>query len=344
MEKLFACNDRVSPVERKLDITLRVGTYLPLDSKFESGITIRSPLLPKKEIVLKSKRFYKDVKGERLIIEVGCTTVIFLQISPEDKSVHNRIFIQRHDEFIYDTDLALLHQKLYETTKPIKTLVKYEMYVMMGYISTLGIAGLLASAGSSTAYSLAQNQHLVYAYITLTKSLGLELDRMASFAPTFRIVLLNFMVSERRDGLKDTLQRIPRAIINDEAVQGNVVGILMGEYDKAPQKFSGWSVISVVLIQGIVNSFLKFPKALSVEINERYIKIINDLRNLDISNKEQKKQATAKVVELFQNSGISISDRETQLILDEIVVNPNEFLNSLNNIELAFKEFLFRVK
>ncbi|WP_431689403.1 hypothetical protein [Hahella sp. NBU794] len=341
-ESIFACNDKLSPVDEKIDITLMIQNFLPLDSTFSTGISWRNSFA-KGTIYFKSGELWPSYDGERLILEIGCTTIIFLQSAPDNKKIHNRIFIQNISNFANDITNKRVYKRVHELTSPLKTIVKYEMNIMMGFISTAGIGAFLAVIGSSSIYGIAENQNIIFAYYELAKAITKETDLMISYAPTTRIVLLNFMVNERSLILKRTISETPGAVVKDEAVRGKVVGILYGKYINQPKTFTMMGIVLTILTQGIINSFLQSPKALKIAIDKKYMGLISELKSLNMANPSDKKAAAQKVVKLFLEAGINIDERDAFTMLNELISHPSEFYSSFERLTTAFKEFKHRV-
>ena len=94
-ENLFVCADRVSPGDEPKDITNQKDLYLPFDVK-NKAVHLRNN--PFGAVIYRNQvaagNIYQAFDGKRLVLEAGCSTVIYIHINTSQPARHHRLFIQ----------------------------------------------------------------------------------------------------------------------------------------------------------------------------------------------------------------------------------------------------------
>ncbi|MBU6955585.1 hypothetical protein [Hahella sp. HN01] len=338
------CADRFFPVSGKKDITSLLNSYLPFDTQYNTRYSGRNLFGMKIAThLLESGRLYSDYYGQRLIIEVGCSSVIFLQISPETGDIHHHFFIQSHQEFLADVNTRHVARLVAEATAPVETIVKYEMYFMMGFFSTVSVPMWLAVTGSNATYLYADSKVKSEAYTSLLIELGKELENIRQYAPTLYGKIIDFITSEKNALVKRTVKELPRTILTDEGVRGQVAGILYGKYVNSPQGFAVWNLVFTLLLQAAIKSITKLPSAMNTAVDQRYSPILALFQQTDWNNIEERKKASTALMDLMKQSGVNVTLEEADKILTEITAHPAEVRSTLTNLERAFKDFKRKV-
>ncbi|KPJ94011.1 MAG: hypothetical protein AMJ53_06135 [Gammaproteobacteria bacterium SG8_11] len=337
-----ACQDRFVPPAGAKDITFQIDKYRPFDqyhSETFAALNAFGAVLDKDAHTINSSTVYQSIDGKRLVVEVGCNTVIYIQISPGNTATHHRFFIQSHQQFLEDINTKLLAAEIVKSTGPMVTLVKYEMYFLLGMFSTVSVPMWLAVTGSDVTVLLVDNKVKMDAFKKLANDLLAELENIKQYAPTLHKKLLEFMDSEKQGNWSRFGKQLPKTIISDEKVQGQVAGILYGKYALSAKAFNAWLAVSTVLVQGAVKSVTKSVDAYNTVINDRYSPIVKSLANADWNNPVEVQKASSQLVTIMKEAGVQITQQEAAQILIEVNNHPKELQRSLLNIQKSFTEF-----
>jgi hypothetical protein len=134
-------------------ITLFLRNYLPFDDHNQQRLSISNLLgmkLP--DLILQSGQVYDAFDGKRIVFEVGCNTIIYCLVNP--KSARNyEFYLQSMDGFAFDITNRSVAAKVVKATTPLKTIVKYEMYFLMGLLSTVSLPALILVVGTDITVS-----------------------------------------------------------------------------------------------------------------------------------------------------------------------------------------------
>jgi len=339
------CQDRFNPPAGRKDITLSLGRYFPLD-QLHSETFIKLNMVGWKlgDIELHSRTVYPSYDGKRLILEVGCTTILYLQISPTNGSIHHHFFIQSHKEFLWDITTRAIAAKVSRATQPIVTIAKYEMYFLLGMFSTVGITAWLAVTGSDITVTTISLRDKIKAFRELANTLAKESETIKAFAPTLHRKMMDLISVEKQKAKSITIDNLPGKVVTDEKTQSQVAGILYGKQVLSPKSLSAWGALSTVLIQSVIKSFANMPDAFIQTIEQRYLSLFKGLTNTDWNNIQERQQAIIRVTQMLQDSGVKISPYEMEMIIKEIQRHPNELQSSLITIFNAFKQFQLKVQ
>ena len=338
-KKVFACEER-SPLDlRPIDITVTIPTYYPIDREYGYTVVRKNMLgMQLGKLNLSSGKIYPSFDGKRLVFEVGCKSVIYLLISNGNKN-HHRFFIQHRDGFVHDCTDRIWISEVAHNTRHVETIVKYEMYFLMGLVSTVSVPAWLIVTGSNAAYAVANNKAKVSAAKSLIQTLIAESDSIKSYAPTFHKKLWEFFESEADGNWNRYLKQLPVTVAKDEQVQGQLAGILFGKATVSPKSLTFWGAISTVLTQAVIKSVTKSGDAYVKVINQRYGPIIDGLRSNNWRNPAQSKAAAQKLMDLYRESGVTITLQESQAIIKEIMSNSSRIENSLKKIAEAINDY-----
>ncbi len=341
-EGMFECADRTSPGHTPKDITAIKHLYLPLDALnkirhtrgFKFGITIFN-------YVAQAGRIYTAFDGKRLILEVGCKTIIYIQINSRMPHTHHRIFIQSQEGFNHDVTMRRVAKDVANKTKGVETLVKYEMYFIMGVISTTGLAAWLAITGADVTYIFSKNKPKVDSAKKLSLALLKEFSELEEYAPTLYSKVSELISSELYGNLGRTAAQLPSTVVNDEKVQAQVSGILFGKASNVTfsGRFTAWTLITTLLSQALVKSMTKSANAFKTVIDHRYKPLIEDLKKVNPKMPATFSGPALKVTKLLSDNGIHITQQETLAILKELTSNPDKAYKNLTAIAKALTEF-----
>ena len=334
------CQDRLTPNVGAKDITANIGNYIPLDQlnhETYSGFNMLGWELG--TVTIKARNVYPSYDGKRLVMEVGCNTIIYLQISPNNKSINNRFFLQTHKEFLFDITTRAVAAKVSRATQPIVTIAKYEMYFMMGMFSTISVPMWLAVAGSDLTVTLALLKHKERAFGKLAKTILAELENIQKYAPTLHKKVMQLISAENDKLVSGACKQLPKQVITDEKAQAQTAGILYGKYMISASGLSAWGALFTVLIQAGLKSATNLPGAYLSSLDQRYASKIRSLTNTNWYDVAERRRAVIQIVDLMKDAKIDISIAEMEKIVLEVQKNPNKLQNSLINIMDAYKEF-----
>jgi len=339
------CQDRFNPPAGRKDITLSLGRYFPLDQLHsETFIKLNMVGWEMGDIELRSRTVYPSYDGKRLILEVGCTTVLYLQISPANGATHHHFFIQSHKEFLWDVTTRAIAAKVSRAAQPIVTIAKYEMYFLLGMFSTIGITAWLAVTGSDITVTTISLRDKIKAFRELARTLAKESAIIKAFAPTLHNKMMELITVEKQNVKSNTIDNLPSKVITDEKTQAQVAGILYGKQVLSPKSLSAWGALSTVLIQSVIKSFTNMPDAFIQAVEQRYLSLFKSLANTDWNNIQERQRAIIRLTQMLQDTGVNIAPNEMEIIIKEIQHHPNELQNSLVTIFNAFKQFQLSVQ
>lgn len=338
----FACLDRKSPAAGPKDISLLLFTYLPLDKDFSTvweGKNIFKMTIHRQR--LESGRVYRAFDGHRLIIEVGCQTIIYLHINPIAPT-HHKFLIESTEAFFSAVTAQVLAAEVARRTTGIETIAKYEIFFLLGMFSTLSLGAWLAITGSDITVTLATNKHKIDGFKELAKVFLSEMDNIKRYAPTFHRKLLEFISNEASNTARQTAKNLPGHVIRDEKAQAQVAGILYGKYALSAASFTVWTALATVLTQAVVKSATNVPATYMETLDQRYVSIVRDLRNVDWENPLELQVASQKMAKIFQESKVPVSSEEAKAIFIEVKSHPKELEKSIINIFNAVTTFTRR--
>lgn len=341
-EDMFECEDRTSPGDTPKDITAIKHLYLPLDAinKFRHtrrtlfGATIF-------DVVVQAGKIYPAFDGKRLVLEVGCKTVIYILINPARPHQHHRIFIESEAGFNYDITMRREAKLIAQKTRMVETMVKYEMYFIMGVISTTGFAAWIAITGADVTYLYSKNKPKVDSAKKLSSALLKEFSEIEEYAPTLYSKVSELISSELYGNLGKTAQQLPSTVVNDEKVQAQVSGILFGKASNVnfSGRFTAWTLITTLLSQALVKSMTKSANAFKTVIDHRYKPLIEDLKKINPKMPTTFSGPALKLTKLISDNGIHITQQETLVILKELTSNSGKAYKNLTAVAMALTEF-----
>lgn len=338
-KKAFECETRSPLNQMPINITINLPTYFPLDRNYSYTAQGSSFIgMQTEKIRLESGKLYKSVNGKRLVFEVGCKSVIYLLISPGNNAHHN-FFIQGRDGFLFDITTRVVAADVAQKTRHVETIVKYEMYFLMGLFSTVSAPAWLVVTASNATYTVAVNKAKVSAANNVVQALIAESDTIKKFAPTFHEKLWEFFESEVDGNWNRYLKQLPPTVAKDEQVQGQLAGILFGKATVSPKSLTFWGAILAVLTQATIKSVTKSGDAYMKVVNQRYGSLINALKSNNWRNPSQSQAAAQKLIGLYKESGVKITLQEGQLIIKEIMSNATQIEQSLRRIVGAINEY-----
>lgn len=152
------------------------------------------------------------------------------------------------------------------------TIIKFEMYFIMGIVSTMSVPLLLLTLGADGIYEGSLAKVKYDAFKKPVNTLANESKNIKSVAPTLHKKLMEFLQSERGKNfnLTETIGNLPETIIKDEKVQAQVTGIMYGKYTVAPKAFSAKVLLIALLFQVASKSITKSPDSFLAPIDKRY--------------------------------------------------------------------------
>lgn len=334
------CQSRKTPAIGAKNITLTVAKYWPLDSLSGSTIVGRNLLGMTIPVRITAGSTYQSYDGKRLVLEVGCSTVIFIQISPGNGVKHHHFFIQKDTDFAFDITTRAVAAIVTRDTKPLKTFILYEMYFLMGMFSTLGLVAWLAVTGSDVTVSILGNKKKMDAFNELASVWLVETEKIKVYAPTLYEKMKQVLEAEKNKLISNTRKELPKAVITDEKAQAQTAGILYGKYALSANSLSVWGAVSTVLIQATVKSATNIPDAAKEAFDKRYLTDVKSFANTDWYDVDEKKQAIKRLLDLFKSAQIPITALELTKIIDEVQKNPIELRDSLVKIAKAIKKMM----
>lgn len=334
-----ACNRHAESPTRPRNITANIKQYRPFDEYNEQVMKPTNQLgwkLP--EFTLKSGQVHAWHEDKRIIFEVSCDSVIFLKISAGAPDNYN-FFIQDLNSFAYDITNGELAYQVAKQTSFIKTIVKYEMYFIMGVISAASIPALIMVVGSDILVSSAQAKSKMVSSKDLVETILNERERIKELAPTLHEKIEQFVLSQLKvDGdtlAANTLERIA----NDEKTRGQLAGALAGKATVSPKPFTAWSAIFTLLCTGFIKSAVNLPEGYVESVKNKHKPLVDEIEKIDWSNPKSAVGVTAQLLEMFRNSGVTVTSDEALAIVSEVKSNPSKLKDSFEKIITSFAVF-----
>jgi hypothetical protein len=290
-------------------------------------------------VILKSGNVFNSFDGKRVILEIGCNTVIYLLINQKNKKSHHRFFIQKSEEFLFDVFTRTLADQVSKAAGPAITIAKYEMYFMMGLFSTVSVPMWLIIAGSDITHTLSVVKHKEQAFSKLAKVILEEMNNISRYAPTLHMKLMQLVKAERDKTIANTWQELPKAVVTDEKTQAQTAGILYGKYAVSPKSLNVWGALLTVLLQATIKSASNLPDAYLSVIDKRYADKVRALTNTNWYDMRERKQAVMRIASMLKESGVQISPGEIEKIILEVQKHPDKLQKSVVNMMNAYKEF-----
>lgn len=333
------CESRSPQLNAPRKIQHTLPSYLPFDDKNIQILKIKNSLgmtLP--NLILRSGEVYDGYDGKRLVYEVGCNTIIYLFVKPGHRD-HYCFFCQSLDQFTFDITTRSVAAKVVRATAPLKTIVKYEMYFMLGLLSVISIPILIVIVGTDMTVSGILAKKKLNAAKNLSEDLLTENKNIRNYAPTLNSKIEELFISQTKLDTSNFREQLPETIIKDEKTQAQLAGVLVGKATLAPKAFTFWGAISTILLSAVVKSVTKAPAAYATNLKDKYRPLLDDINSIDWDNPTSASQAASKLRQLFVDSGVEISDAEALLILREITSNPEKLETSLRKLNKSFREF-----
>jgi hypothetical protein len=340
-EGIFKCADRVSPGDMPRDITSLKQRYLPLDVTRDAIHARRNPF---GVVIYKSRvsagNIYPSFDGRRLVMEVGCNTIIYILINQNLPAQHHRLFIQSDAGFSADTTIRRDASEIAHNTRHVETIVKYEMYFIMGVMSTLSVPAWLAVTGSDITYTYSRKKVMADAARALAKTILKDLDEIKTYAPTLHRLIWRMVISESNAVSYSAIKEVPSDVASNEKVQAQVAGIIFGKWS-APHgnPFNAWVLISTLLGQAVIKSSLAYPDTYLKILDARYKPLAQELQAVDASNPRTLVKPAQTLAGLMKENGVPISAEEMNSVIREIQRSPKNAYRNLSSIAKAIYEF-----
>lgn len=340
-EDIFECADRISPGDEPRNISAVKHLYLPFDTSNSSIHLRKNPfgaLIYKNNI--EPGKLYHAFDGRRLVVEVGCNTVIYILINFSRPAKHHRLFIQSESAFNGDTTIRRDAAEIAKNTRYVETITMYEMYFILGVLSTASVATWLMVTGSDVTYLYSSKRAIADASKRLSKSLLAELEKMGGYAPTLQTKIWEMITAELSNNASRGARHLPKTILTNEKVQAQTTGIIFGKWALPKgNPFNAWAIVSVLLIQAASNSVLKYPDAYMQSLINQYQPFLDDMRQLNPSQPRTMQKPVNTLIRLLKETGVTLSQEEGSTMFKEIIQNKERAYNSLTNILKAIKDF-----
>lgn len=323
-EDIFACADRYNPGESPVDVTELKNHYLPFDTK-NKKTHIRENLF-KVELLrynIESGQLVNSYDGKRLILEVGCSTILYIHVQPSSPR-HHRLFIQSEKAFSNDITSRLVAKLVVDKTAPIKKIVKYELYFLMGMISIMSVPAWLIVTGSDLTHTYYAHKGTVKRIDNLIKTIWFELSKMKNYAPILRSKILYIIVFELKTGGYQGLKSLPTDLSNDIKFKAMLSGMLFGKWTmRHANGFNMWTIVSTILIQAATKSITNYPNSFASAVQQSdLIELLGIFSRLDLKNSQSVSFASERLHSYLSISGIDITRLEVLHIMNEIKNNP----------------------
>ncbi|MBX2849704.1 MAG: hypothetical protein KTR16_15380 [Acidiferrobacterales bacterium] len=338
---LFACADRVSPGDEPRDITSIKHLYIPFNISNEAVHVRRNPFGAQiYRTKIASGNIYHSFDGRRLVIEVGCHTIVYVLINQSIPSKHHRIFIQSENAFSGDTTIRRDAAIIARNTRHVETIVKYEMFFIMGVVSTASAAAWTMVTGSDITFMYARNRKVAGAAKELVATLSEELEQIKQYAPTLHTKIIELILAEGQNNALGAIKKLPKTIVADEQTQAQVAGIIFGKWALPNgNPFSIWTVIGVVLSQAATKSVTKYGSAYLTSLDARYKPLITDMKSIDPKRPASIQKPAQGLTLLMKEAGVSVSQTEASKILTEVTGNKEKAYKNIKNIVEAIDKF-----
>lgn len=271
-ENIFKCADRVSPGDDPKDITAIKELYLPLDVSYKATHVRANPfgaVIYRNNVA--AGNVFQSYDGKRLVLEVGCNTVIYILINPRLAGPHHRLFIQSDAGFSADTTIRRDAAEIVKNTRHVETVVKYEMYFIMGAMSTLSLSAWLAVTGSDVTVLYSKKRVVSDAAKVLAQSVLKDLAEMKSYAPMLHAKIWELIALEANVIGKKSVVEAPSNALKSEKVQAQVAGVIFGKWSMPNSgTFNAWSLIATLFGQAAIKSSLAYPETFMKVVDHRY--------------------------------------------------------------------------
>lgn len=321
------------------NITLFLSSYLPFDDHNQQRLSV-SNLLGMKipDFVLKSGQVYEAYDGKRIIYEVGCDTVIYTLINPKG-AANYEFYLQSMSGFVFDATSRSVAAKVVKTTAPLKTIVKYEMYFLLGLMSAASLPALILVTGTDITVSGILAKKKFDAGKKLSETLYAERQNIAEYAPVLHSKIEQFLVAESKVKWSGFGKKLPETIAKDEKTQAQLAGVLVGKAALSAQPFTVWTAAFTILSTAAIKSLTKSPDAYAKALDSKYRPLLEEIQSVDFNNPSAVVVAAQKFRSLLEESGVKITDAEAAQILREIYTNRDKLETSLRNVSQALYEF-----
>lgn len=277
--------------------------------------------------------------SKRLVIEVGCKTVIYIHIEPHNPQKHHRIFIQSDEAFNFDITLRRDAAEIARNTRNVERLITFEIYFILGALSTLGWGMWLAVTGADVTYLVANKRTQANASKELSQKIISELSEMRTYAPTLTRKILELVTSELITNGQETFIGMPESLINNEQALGQIAGVIFGQWAGNPSAFTVWALFTTVILRGTSIAATNYPSEFIRNAEEKYSSLIDKVQNADPSKPLTMAPAINALIKLANESGVRINEQEARLIIEEVSRNPLRTKRNLSNIGQALNEF-----
>lgn len=340
-ENIFVCPDRVSPGQQPRDITAIKERYLPFDATNSTTHT-RSTIFgaPLYRTTVSPGDVFQAHQGKRLVLEVGCSTIIFIHIEVSNPQKHHRIFIQSDEAFNFDTTLRRDAAEIARNTRHIDTIVRFEIYFIMGVLSTLGLGMWLAVTGADVTVLVARKRGKVNATKKFSTSFLRELYELNKVAPVLTSKIISLVETELSDSSKRSVREVPSVMASDEKTVGQISGVVFGKLLVSDKPFSAAGLLTAVIGQIATKSLTNFPSAFIRAAEARYSSLIESISSARQGNPAAMVSAANDLLKIFNDSGMTVTAQEAKEILQEVKRNPQKIANCATHIATALDELL----
>lgn len=340
-QNLFTCADRVSPGDQPRDITSIKSMYIPFDVKNKATHLRKNPfgvVIYRRDI--EAGKIYHAFDGKRLVIELGCNTVIYIHINVGQPSKHHRLFIQSESAFSGDTTIRRDAAIIVKNTRHVETIVKYEMYFIMGVLSTTSIGAWLMVTGADVTFLYTNKIVMANAAKKLSGDLLRELDEVGTYAPILKQKIWELIVAEGKGNTVRAAKVLPQTIVTDQKVQAQVAGVIFGKW-AMPQgnPFTLWTLIGAILTQAAVKSVTKYGDAYVKAVDHRYKPILEEMKSANPLQPSTLQKPATSLLKILREAGVSVTLEEASGILLEILRNKERAYKNLTAITKSIDEF-----
>lgn len=345
-KNLFKCADRVSPGDQPRDITSIKSMYLPFDVKHKATHLRKNPfgvVIYRRDV--EAGKVYHAHDGKRLVVELGCNTVIYIHINLGQPGKHHRLFIQSESAFSGDTTIRRDAAEIVKNTRHVETIVKYEMYFLMGLFSTTSLGAWLMVTGADVTVLFANKAVMANAAKKLSSDLFRQLDEVGTYAPILQQKIWDLIVAEGKGNSVRAVKVLPKTIVTDQKVQAQVAGVIFGKW-AMPQgnPFTLWTLIGVILTQAAVKSVTKYGDAYVTAMDQRYKPILEEMKAANPLEPSSLRKPANSLLKILREAGVSVTLEEANGILLEILHNKGRAFKNLTAITQSINEFRRVVK
>lgn len=321
------------------NITHFLSSYLPFDDHNQQRLNVSNMLGMKiPDFVLKSGQVYDAYDGKRIIYEVGCNTVIYALVNPKGASNYE-FYLQSMSGFVFDSTNRSVAAKVVKTTAPLKTIVKYEMYFLLGLMSVASLPALILVAGTDITVSGIFAKKKFDAGKKLSATLYEERENIAEYAPVLHSKIEQFIVAESKVKWSGFGKNLPETIVKDEKTQAQLAGVLVGKATLSPHAFTVWTAILTLLSTAAIKSVTKSPDAYAKTLDSKYRPLLEDIQSVDFNNPAAVASVAKRFRALLEESGVKVTETEAVQILREVYTNRDKLEVSLRNVSQALYQF-----